>query len=197
MPLFFNKGGPLVRLLTTVLLLLNTASAAQLKISCFEPLVEAGWQPAAYNHILEAAEGGYEVLLPLSGQSFKVVRVDSLSRARLLARSIEKPLDLAAMIAARTPDLEELLRILRDFHGKDSAISITARTKEPESLKRKVFNRVKKRGTCHSRHRTHACWRRIRGPGHDPTNAGLGGVERQTRLQAQRERKLAVFCASS
>ncbi len=129
-----------------MLLLLSPAPAAQFKITCQEPLLNAGWQPAAFNHILEAADGGYEVLLPISDQGFKIVKVQSLSRARLLARSIEQPLDLRALIAARTPDLEQLLSILRNFHREDDSISISARTKEPDSLKRKVFDRVKKRG---------------------------------------------------
>lgn len=112
---------------------------------CVQPLVDERWQPKIYNHILEA-DGGYEVLVPETDGAYHVSKVASMREATLLLRNVGEPLDPEAIIEAKRPQLAELLLLLRKFKSANPDLAISSRMKEPESLRRKIFEKVKKRG---------------------------------------------------
>jgi ppGpp synthetase/RelA/SpoT-type nucleotidyltranferase len=133
--------------LKVLLLAALTLVSAQAGIRCPDALLDDHWQPPAYSHILVRGDGGFDVLLPEEGDSLRVMHVDTLPEARRLARTIDEPIDFSGIVRERRDHLDELLDMLRAFKGTDESIVLSARTKEAESFRQKIFDKARRRGT--------------------------------------------------
>lgn len=110
------------------------------------PSIASRLDKVGNQHVREAPEGGFEVLLPQSDGTFMIQKTAKLPEAQLLAAKIQKPINLDALILQGRNAFDELAEGFRQVKATEPSTEFAARLKTVDSLKTKIFERVREKG---------------------------------------------------